>query len=208
MSDKRSKTIFERYSVLVFGNQVGSYAEYNVVPGSIVALLAIVRFDTQICLIGLNAIRDHVYVMSEGQADYDTPIPDEWPKQIPRQLVDDDTYPSQWLKKGEHEGHEVRWKDGVSNYGVHGVAVGVDFDICIADGICISVCSAKVFEKFDIPAEQEKIDRNIPNDSGKTLLDRWKADPAGERDCTFCRACAIQCPVQAIKITQGVGPFA
>jgi intein/homing endonuclease len=79
---------------------------------------------------------------------------------------------------------------------------------CIADGICISVCPVNVFDKMDIPAEQEKIDKQLPNDSGKTLLDRWKADPTRERDCIFCRACEIQCPVQAIKITEGVGPFA
>ena len=126
-----------------------------------------------------------------------------------RRIIDDASFPNEWAKKEEHEGHEVKWKDGVSKeYGVHGVAVGVDFDLCIADGICISVCPVNVFEKYDIPAEQDKIDKKTPNDSGKTLLDRWKADPVRERDCIFCRACEIQCPVQAIKITEGVGPFA
>ena len=126
-----------------------------------------------------------------------------------RRIIDDASFPNEWPKKEDHEGHEVRWKDGVSKeYGVHGVAVAVDFDICIADGICISVCPVNVFDKLDFPAEQEKIDKQIPNDSGKTLLDRWKADPVRERDCIFCRACEIQCPVQAIKITEGVGPFA
>ncbi len=103
-----------------------------------------------------------------------------------RRIIDDASFPNEWPKKEEHEGHEVRWKEGVSKeYGVHGVAVAVD-----------------------IPAEQDKIDKQLPNDSGKTLLDRWKADPTRERDCIFCRACEIQCPVQAIKITEGVGPFA
>ena len=126
-----------------------------------------------------------------------------------RRIIDDASFPNEWPKKEDHEGHEVRWKDGVSKeYGVHGVAVAVDFDICIADGICISVCPTNVFDKMDFPAEQEKIDKKVPNDSGKTLLDRWKADPIRERDCIFCRACEIQCPVQAIKITEGVGPFA
>ncbi|MGA2462353.1 MAG: 4Fe-4S binding protein [Candidatus Bathyarchaeia archaeon] len=126
-----------------------------------------------------------------------------------RRIIDDASFPNEWPKKEDHEGHEVRWKDGVSKeYGVHGVAVAVDFDICIADGICISVCPTNVFDKMDFPAEQEKIDKKVPNDSGKTLLDRWKADPMRERDCIFCRACEIQCPVQAIKITEGVGPFA
>ena len=126
-----------------------------------------------------------------------------------RRIIDDASFPNEWPKKEDHEGHEARWKEGVSKeYGVHGVAVAVDFDICIADGICISVCPVNVFDKMDIAAEQEKIDKQIPNDSGKTLLDRWKADPTRERDCIFCRACEIQCPVQAIKITEGVGPFA
>ena len=54
--------------------------------------------------------------------------------------------------------HEVRWKDGVSKEcGVHCVAVAVDFDICIADGICISVCPVNVFDKMDFPAEQPVI---------------------------------------------------
>ena len=97
---------------------------------------------------------------------------------------------------------------GLARSTVFTVSVAVDFDICIADGICISVCPVNVFDKMDFPAEQEKIDKQIPNDSGKTLLDRWKADPMRERDCIFCRACEIQCPVQAIKITEGVGPFA
>jgi NAD-dependent dihydropyrimidine dehydrogenase PreA subunit len=126
-----------------------------------------------------------------------------------RRIIDDQTFPNEWPKVGEHEGHEVRKKEGVSKeLGVHGVAVAVDFDICIADGICISVCPVNVFDKMDIPSEQEKLDKQLPNDSGKPLLDRWKADPARERDCIFCRACEIQCPVQAIKITEGVGPFA
>src|SRR5207249_10354934 len=74
--------------------------------------------------------------------------------------------------------------------------------ICIADGICITVCPTNVFDRMDIPSEQEKMDKGTPNDSGKALLAIWKADPAREQDCIFCRACEIQCPVQAIKITE------
>jgi NAD-dependent dihydropyrimidine dehydrogenase PreA subunit len=126
-----------------------------------------------------------------------------------RRIIDDATFPNEWPKVGEHEGHEIRKKEGVSKeLGVHGVAVAVDFDICIADGICISVCPVNVFDKMDFPTEKERMEKQLPNDSGKTLLDSWKADPARERDCIFCRACEIQCPVQAIKITEGVGPFA
>ena len=120
-----------------------------------------------------------------------------------RKLIDDPSVPNQWTVKGEHLGHKLLWKDGVSKeYGVHGTAVATDFDICIADGICITVCPTNVFDRMDIPEEQAKMDNGTPNDSGKALLAIWKADPAREQDCIFCRACEIQCPVQAIKITE------
>ncbi len=129
-------------------------------------------------------------------------------KYVSRRLADDPSFPNEWKAAEKHESHEILKKDGVSKeLGVHGTAVGVDFDICIADGICISVCPVNVFDRMDIPTEQEKMDKQLTNDSGKTLLDRWKADPIRESDCIFCRACEIQCPVLAIKITEGVGPF-
>src|SRR5881628_770324 len=99
-----------------------------------------------------------------------------------RKLIDDPSFPNQWQVKEEHLGHKVLWKDGVSKeYGVHGTAVGTDFDICIADGICITVCPTNVFDRMDIPSEQEKMDKGTPNDSGKALLAIWKADPARNR---------------------------
>jgi len=120
-----------------------------------------------------------------------------------RKLIDDPSFPSQWTVVDEHLGHKVLRKEGVSKeLGVHSIPVAVDFDICIADGICITVCPTNVFDRLDIPSEQERMDKGIPNDSGKTLLAIWKADPAREADCIYCRACEIQCPVQAIKITE------
>ena len=120
-----------------------------------------------------------------------------------RKLIDDPSYPNQWTVVDEHLGHKVLRKEGVSKeLGVHSIPVAVDFDICIADGICITVCPTNVFDRLDIPSEQEKMDKGIPNDSGKALLAIWKADPAREADCIYCRACEIQCPVQAIKITE------
>jgi len=114
-----------------------------------------------------------------------------------RKLIEDPTFPNGWPVKETHIDHQLKWKDGVSKeYGVHGSAVGVDFDICIADGICITVCPVNVFDRMELPGEQEKMDKNITNDSGKAPLATWKAD------CIFCRACEIQCPVQAIKITE------
>src|SRR2546430_16259313 len=51
--------------------------------------------------------------------------------------------------------HQLKWKDGVSKeYGVHGSAVGVDFDICIADGICITVCPVNVFDRMELRSEE------------------------------------------------------
>ena len=76
--------------------------------------------------------------------------------------------PNEWPKKEDHEGHEVRWKDGVSKeYGVHGVAVVVDFDICIADGICISVCPVNVFDKMDFPASRRRSTSRLRTIVGK-----------------------------------------
>ncbi len=120
-----------------------------------------------------------------------------------RKLIDDPSFPAQWAEIGEHLGHKVLRKEGASKeLNVHGKAVGVDFDICIADGICITVCPTNVFDRMDIPSEQERMDKGTLNDSGKALLAIWKADPAREQDCIFCRACEIQCPVQAIKIIE------
>ena len=120
-----------------------------------------------------------------------------------RKLIDDPSFPGQWTVVGEHLGHKILRKVGVSKeLNVHSIPVAVDFDICIADGICITVCPTNVFDRLDIPSEQEKMDKGTPNDSGKALLAIWKADPAREADCIYCRACEIQCPVQAIKITE------
>ena len=66
----------------------------------------------------------------------------------------------------------------------------------------VTVCPVNVFDRMELPGEQEKMEKGVSNDSGKAPLANWKADPAREQDCIFCRACEIQCPVQAIKITE------
>ncbi len=71
--------------------------------------------------------------------------------------------------------------------GIHGTAVAVDFDICIADGACIDACPVNVFEWVQTP--------------GHAASDK-KADPTREPDCIFCMACESVCPVEAIKIIQ------
>lgn len=89
---------------------------------------------------------------------------------------------------GEHKGHEVRGEvKPPEKLGIHGTSVAVDHDSCEADGICISVCPVSVFEWIDTP--------------GHPMSDR-KSDPVNEKDCVFCRACEVGCPVQAIKITE------
>lgn len=98
---------------------------------------------------------------------------------------------------GDHEGHEIRGTiEAPARLGIHGKLAAVDFDVCIADGICISVCPVNVFEWLETPSCAS------PNDSGKEALAEKKADPIRESDCIFCRACEIQCPVLAIKITE------
>jgi NAD-dependent dihydropyrimidine dehydrogenase PreA subunit len=72
----------------------------------------------------------------------------------------------------------------------------VDFDVCIADVICISACPVNVFEWFETPGCQ------TTNASGLAILATKKADPARENDCIFCPVCEIRCPVVAIKITE------
>ena len=71
--------------------------------------------------------------------------------------------------------------------GIHGTAVAVDFDICVADGACIDACPVNVFEWVETPGHPA---------SAK------KAAPVREKDCIFCTACESVCPPLAIKITQ------
>ena len=75
---------------------------------------------------------------------------------------------------------------------IHGTAIAVDFDICVAAGACVEACPVNVFEWLDTlghPASEKK------------------ADPLRESECVFCMACEIVCPPVAIKVTQGVHPF-
>ena len=89
---------------------------------------------------------------------------------------------------GKHEGHDV-WGpvESPKVLGIHGSVVAVDFDICIADGICLDVCPVAVFDWLNTPGHPAS---------------EKKADPTREPDCIYCMACETQCPVQAIKIYQ------
>ena len=70
--------------------------------------------------------------------------------------------------------------------GIHGTSVAVDWDICEADGICLSVCPVNLFDWADAP--------------GHPTSDK-KSDPSRESECIQCLACQANCPVQAIKVS-------
>jgi NAD-dependent dihydropyrimidine dehydrogenase PreA subunit len=82
----------------------------------------------------------------------------------------------------KYEGLRV-WKDALSNQGIYGTDVAVDFDSCIGDGACIEVCPVNVFEWHGAG------------------LDR-KAIPKRERDCIYCFGCEAVCPKSAIWVTK------
>lgn len=88
----------------------------------------------------------------------------------------------------DHAGHEVRGEvNPPEKLGIHGTKVAVDQDCCNGDEICVSVCPVNVFEMID--------------SSGHPTSEK-KSDPVNEAECIFCRACEVQCPTQAIKITE------
>ncbi len=89
---------------------------------------------------------------------------------------------------GQHNGHAVRGEvKPPEKLGIHGTQVALDQDVCAGDGVCIAVCPVSVFDWVD--------SKGHPNS------DR-KPDPVNEPQCILCRACEVQCPTQAIKITE------
>ena len=94
--------------------------------------------------------------------------------------------------------------------GVHGTMVAVDWDSCIADGGCISVCPVQVYEWYrtdnDSPAAEMAnatsagSGENRDQEGRKDYTD--KSDPIRERDCIWCMACVSVCPTQSIKVEQ------
>lgn len=114
---------------------------------------------------------------------------------------------------GEHKGHKVLVEgkerldaDGKpypTKLGIHGAQVAVDWEACLADGVCMDVCPVDVFEWFLNPGKKGTGNDKIV-DKG---MDEWnkyrtdKSDPVREQDCIFCMACQQSCPTHAIKIT-------
>lgn len=93
--------------------------------------------------------------------------------------------------------------------GVHGTAVAVDWDSCIADGGCIEVCPVQVYQWYrtesDIPAIQ--MINGVSAGTGSCIKEERKdftdkSEPVREADCIWCMACVTVCPVSAIKVDQ------
>jgi len=103
------------------------------------------------------------------------------------------TYAKVATHDGESEPIQIWAKDndaytgiGTDKLGIWGTVVGVDFDLCIADGACIDACPVDVFEWIETPTH--------PASDKKAIMIR-------EGDCIICRACEEVCPVDAILIT-------
>ena len=121
--------------------------------------------------------------------------------------------PNEYPKNGEHKGHVVR-AEGIqrldaegkpypTKLGIHGTAVAIDWDACIADGGCLDKCPVQVFE-WELNPGKWLIgeDHKITKGSEEWNKDRTgKAAMVMESECIFCMACETLCPTQAIKIT-------
>ena len=110
----------------------------------------------------------------------------------------DEDYLSSYEKVATYDGESQPiqiWAKDQSSYGgiesdklgVWGTVVGVDFDLCVADGACIDACPVEVFEWIDTP--------NHPESDKKAIMIR-------EEECIICRACESVCPVEAVLITE------
>ena len=83
--------------------------------------------------------------------------------------------------------------------GIHGTNVAVDFDLCIADGACLSACPVLVFG-WNLKPEEGP----TSNGPGNNLNEYDKSDPFAEKACIYCLACETVCPTTAIKIQEGL----
>lgn len=88
--------------------------------------------------------------------------------------------------------------------GIHGTAVAVDWESCVADGVCMDVCPVFVFE-WQLNPGQAGTGKDKIVEQGTPDWDQYRSDksePIREADCIFCMACETSCPTQSIKITQ------
>jgi len=65
------------------------------------------------------------------------------------------------------------------------VNVVVDMNKCNGDSTCVDICPVAVFELQEVKGQETKKSVVINNDA-----------------CIICRACEVQCPTQAITITE------
>ena len=121
--------------------------------------------------------------------------------------------PGEYPETGQHYTHKilgegVQRSDANGNpyptkLGIHGTHVAVDWETCIADGVCMDVCPTDVFEwAFNPGVKGTGNDKIMPK--GGEDWDKYrtdKSDPVREPDCIDCMACEVACPTHAIKIT-------
>ncbi|HEY4704770.1 MAG TPA: ferredoxin family protein [Thermoplasmata archaeon] len=123
--------------------------------------------------------------------------------------------PDEYPQTGEHNGHKV-FAEGIqkmdlsgkpypTKQGVHGSHVAVDFEACVADGVCMDVCPVDVFE-WQLNPGRKGTGNDKVLDKGGDEYGTWRTDksePIRESDCIDCMACESACPTKAIKITPG-----
>ena len=122
--------------------------------------------------------------------------------------------PAAYPITGEHGNHKVRAAgmprmdaEGkpmpVAN-GIHGTQTAVDWDACIADGVCMDVCPVFVYEWALNPGQAGSGKDKVlaPGTDEYNMYRSDKSDPVREPDCIYCMACETSCPSQCIKITQ------
>lgn len=61
--------------------------------------------------------------------------------------------------------------------------VKVNLEKCDGEGTCVDVCPVAVFELQKVNGETKSV-------------------VVAEEDCIVCRACEVQCPQQAIEVTE------
>jgi NAD-dependent dihydropyrimidine dehydrogenase PreA subunit len=121
--------------------------------------------------------------------------------------------PDEYPETGTHFEHKV-FADGLprtdangapnpTTLGIHGLHVAVDFDACIADGVCMDVCPVDVFEWLLNPGakgtgNEKHVDQGT-DEYAKYRTD--KSDMIRENDCIDCMACETACPTKCIKIS-------
>ncbi|HKZ98553.1 MAG TPA: ferredoxin family protein [Thermoplasmata archaeon] len=121
--------------------------------------------------------------------------------------------PDEYPETGTHFEHKVFAEalprtdaNGAPNpttLGIHGLHVAVDFDACIADGVCMDVCPVDVFEWLLNPGakgtgNEKHVDQGT-DEYAKYRTD--KSDMIRENDCIDCMACETACPTKCIKIS-------